>query len=115
MATFSKNKLSSSSNGRGILVTATSTPGTLIHTSASASGSYDEVWVYAANTSTSDVKLTLEYGGTSTSDLIEITLQGESGLTLISPGLFLDGGSEIKAFAATGSVISIHGYVNRVS
>lgn len=115
MAVFSKNKLSSSSNGRGILVSATSTPGTLIHTSASASGSYDEVWIYAANTSVSDVKLTLEYGGTSTQDLIEITLQAESGLTLICPGLFLDGGNEIKAFASSTNVVSVHGYVNTVS
>ena len=111
MATFAKLPLSGSTNGRGILVAATSSPGTLIHTSVSGTSSFDEVW----NTSASSIALDIEHGGTSTSDLIEITIPGESGLVLISPGLFLNNSLVVRAFASTTNVLTIHGYVNRVT
>ena len=54
MATYSKAHFSQSTNGRGILVAATSTPGTLIHTAVAGTSDIDEVWIYAAcNTGTS--------------------------------------------------------------
>jgi len=115
MATFSKIPLSGSTNGRGVLVAQTATPGTLVHTAVSGTSSFDEVWLYAMNTSASVVKLTVEHGGTSTQDLIEITIPAENGLVLIVPGLLLNNATVVRAFAATGSVVSLHGYVNRVS
>lgn len=115
MATFSKIPLSGSTNGRGVLVAQTATPGTLIHTAVSGTSSLDEVWLYAMNTSSSGVKLTVEHGGTSTQDLIEITIAAEGGLVLIVPGLLLNNATVVRAFAAAGNVISLHGYVNRVS
>ena len=115
MATFSKIPLSGSTNGKGIAVAATATPGTLIHTAVTGTAAYDEVWLYVVNTSASDVKLTLEYGGTATSDLIEYTVTAEDGLAVLVPGLFLNNAQVIRAFAATGSVLNIHGYVHRVS
>jgi hypothetical protein len=114
MATFSKIPLSGSTNGRGIQVAETATPGTLIHTSVTGTTSFDELWIYAVNISTSAVKLTVEYGGTEGADNIELTIPGESGLTLVIPGLFLNNAQVIRAFAATTNVLSIHGYVNRV-
>jgi hypothetical protein len=115
MATFSKLPLSGSTNGKGINVSATATTGTTIHTAVSGTSSFDEVWMYAVNTSTSSVKLTVEYGGVATVDNIEITIPGESGLVLVVPGLFLNNGLVVSAFAATTNVLSIHGYVNRVT
>jgi hypothetical protein len=115
MATFSKLPLSGSTNGKGINVAATATTGTTIHTAVSGTSSFDEVWMYAVNTSTSSVKLTVEYGGTATADNIEITIPGESGLVLVVPGLFLNNSLAVTAFAGTTNVISIHGYVNRVA
>ena len=115
MATFSKLPLSGSTNGKAVLVAATATPGTLVHTAVSGTASFDEVWLYCQNTSTSSVALDIEYGGTATADLIEITIPGESGLVLVVPGLFLNNGLVIRAWAATTNVLSIHGYVNRVS
>lgn len=115
-STISKEKLSGSTNGRNIEVAATATPGTLIHTATSTSGELDEIYIYATNTSSSDVKLTIEYGGTtSTDDLIEKTIPAEDGLRLVIPGLLLDGGVVVRAFAATTNVININGYVNRIS
>jgi len=116
MATFSKLPLSGSTNGKMIAVSATSTPGTIIHTAVSGTSSIDELWIYATNSSASSVKLTMEYGGTTANtDNIEITISGESGLILISPGLILQNSLVVRAFAGTADVINIAGYVNRVS
>ena len=115
MATFSKIPLSGSTNGRGVLVTQTATPGTTIHTAVSGTSSFDEVWLYSMNTSGSSVKLTVEYGGTGVGDIVEITLASESGLVLVVPGLMLNDAAVVRAFAGTGSVISLYGYVNRVA
>lgn len=116
MATYSKIPLSGSTNGRMIAVAATSTPGTLIHTATSSTTYEDEIWIYAVNSSTSAVKLTLEWGGTTANtDHIELTISGESGLVLVSPGLVLQNSLVVRAFAGTTNVINIAGYVNRVS
>lgn len=116
MATFSKLPLSGSTNGRQILVAATTTPGTLVHTAVSGTSSLDEIWLYAVNTSTSAVKLTIEYGGTTApNDHIELTVAAESGLVLVSPGLVINNGLAIRAFAATTNVIAVSGYVNRIA
>ena len=115
MPTFSKIPPSGSTNGKGILVVATGTPGTLIHTAVSGTSSFDEIWLYCQNTSASAVALDIEYGGTSVQDLIELTISPKSGLILIIPGLFLNNAQVVRAFAATTNVLSIHGYVNRVT
>jgi len=119
MATFSKDILSSSTNGRAIKVAATGTPGTTIHTGSTTTTTYDEVWLYAQNTDTTARKLTIEWGNTtSPDDLIEITVPAESGLMLVVPGLIIKGAATalvVRAFAATTNVITIHGYVNRIT
>ena len=119
MATFGKIVLSGSTDGRAVKVAATATAGTTIHTASSTSTVFDEVWLYAQNTSGSSVKLTVEWGGTSSpDDLIELTVPAEAGLTLVVPGLVLKGNSTplvVRAFAATADVVTVHGYVNRIS
>ncbi len=60
MATFSKIKLSGSTNGRGIAVAATSTLGTTIHATGTSASVLDEVWLYAANIHSSAVTLTAQ-------------------------------------------------------
>ncbi len=119
MATFSKQILSGSTDGKAIEVAATATAGTTIHTGSTTTTTLDEVWLYAQNTSASDVKLTVEWGGTaSPDDHIEYTVKAENGLYLIVPGLILKGNATalvVRAFAATTNVITIHGYVNRIT
>ena len=120
MATFTKTKLSGSTDGRGILVAQTATAGDTIHTGSGTATTYDEIWLYAMNTHSADVKLTLEWGGvTSPNDLIEITIGTEAGLVLVAPGLLIKGNAStaliVKAFAATTNVITIHGYVNQIT
>jgi hypothetical protein len=115
MPTFTKTLLSGSTNGASTLIAATSSPGTTIHTAQSGTSGLDEVWLYADNSSTSAVKLTVEFGGTAEKDQIELNIPGESGLVLVVPGLVLNNSLVTRAFAATTNVISISGYVNRIS
>jgi hypothetical protein len=119
MATFSKITLSGSTDGKMIQVSATATPGTTIHTGSTTATTYDEIWLYAVNSSTSTVKLTIEYGGTtSPTDLIEFSVPAESGLYLVVPGLVIKGNATalvVRAFAGTTAVINIAGYVNRIT
>ncbi len=119
MATFSKIALSGSTDGRMIKVAATATAGTTLHTGSTTATTFDEIWLYAVNSSASSVKLTIEWGGVSSpDDLIESTILAESGLVLISPGLVIKGNATallVRAFAATANVINIAGYVNRIT
>lgn len=113
---YKKRKLSGSADGRGIKVAATASPGTLIHAALPnvAANEWDELWIWAVNTSAAAVKLTIQWGGTtSPDDDIEITIPAESGLTQVIPGLVLQNAKEARAFAATANVIVLHGYVNR--
>lgn len=116
MATYSKVLLSGSTNGKQIKVAATATAGTLLHTAVAGTSSLDEVWLYAVNSSASSVKLTIEWGEATAPDgNIEISVPAESGYTLVVPGLLLQNGLTIRAFAGTANVILINGYVNRIA
>ena len=117
--TYAKNILSGSTDGRGIKVVATASAGTTIHTGPSLATSLDEVWLYAVNSSASAVKLTVQWGGTTDpDDSIEYTVPSEDGLKLIIPGNIIKGNASplvVRAFAATGNVILIHGFVNQIT
>jgi hypothetical protein len=120
MANYTKLNLSASTGGMPVKVAATATAGTTIHTTGTSVSALDEIWLYANNTDTSDRKLTIEYGGTTSPDnLIEVTVPAEAGLVLVIPGLLLAGdgtsGRTVAAFAATANVINITGYINRIS
>jgi len=114
MATFSKQILSGSTNGKQIKVAATATAGTTIHTAHATA--LDEIWIYAVNSSASSVKLTIEYGEATAPDgNIEVTVLPEAGLVTIIPGLILTNSLVVKAFAGTTNVIMLSGYVNRIT
>jgi len=123
MASYSKVLLSGSTYGEPELVVATSSPGTTIHSTGTSSSVIDEVWLYANNTSTSPVLLTVQFGGTGAVQHAKpITLAPQSGDVLIVAGLPLKGtgsaATEVYAFAPLIggiSVITISGYVNRIS
>ena len=119
MATFAKVKLSGSTDGRPILVAATSSAGTTIHTGSGTATTYDEIWLYAMNSDSTDRKLTLEWGGTTApNDLIEITIGAEAGLVLVAPGLLIKGNASaaliVKAYTTTTNQVNITGFINQI-
>ena len=122
MATYSKLALQpagTTGDGLGILVAATATAGTAIHTASATATTIDELWLYGYNNETSSVVLTIEYGGvTSPKDVIKSTMAAQAGLVLLVAGLVLQGNETakiVRAFAATANKISIFGYVNRIT
>lgn len=115
MALFSKVKLSGSTDGKGILVAATATPGTPIHTAVAGTANWDEIYLYAMNTHTADVELTIEWGGTGAGDRITQTIALKTGSILVVPGLILQNGQAVAAFASVTNVVNIMGFVNRIT
>jgi len=112
---FTKNKLSGSTNGRGVKVVATATLGTTIHTAVAGTSSFDEIWLYAYNGHTAAVVLTIEFGGaTVPDDNIVISLPNKAGRFLIVDGALLNNSTVVTAFAATANVIVITGFVNSI-
>jgi hypothetical protein len=120
MATFTKVPFSGQVDGSPIKVVATASTGTTIHATGTSASIIDEVWLYAYNSSTSAVVLTIQYGGVATpDDDIKLTIPSLSGLTLVVPGLILSGtgaaANTIFAYAGTANVITVSGYVNRIA
>jgi hypothetical protein len=118
MATVVKRKLSGATDGRMIKVVQTATAGTTIHTAVAGTtaGTFDEIWLWAVNSSAAAVKLTIEYGGVaSPDDLIEFTVPAENGLYLILPGLILQNGLVVRAWAGSANVIMVGGFVNSIT
>ena len=116
MPTMSKEFLSESTNGRGVEVVQTGTAGTLIHTvtTGGSNTDIDEIFIYATNIDTSQILLTVEFGGADSPDdhiLAKIPAQTT---VLVVPGLILRAGVTVRAFAGTANKITCHGYVNRI-
>lgn len=114
--TYTKFKLSGSTDGKMIKIVPTSTsPGTAtIHTAHATA--LDEIWLWAVNSDTVARLLTIEKGGVASPDcLIQVTIPSKSGLMLILPGTLLTNSLVLSAFAAAANVIMIDGYVNRIS
>jgi hypothetical protein len=115
VASISKRILSGSTAGRLIAVSATSSPGTTIHTAVAGFTDIDEVNLFAVNTSTSDVLLSIEYGSTGTAHEVDFVIPGQVGLVDVVTKLVLQDGAVIRAFAGTTNVLNIGGYVNRIT
>lgn len=115
-ASYAKVLLSGSTNGRGVKVAATASPGTTIHTAVSGTASWDEIWLYVFNSDTAAHDLTLQWGGTSSpDDTIKCTIPALSGLQLVTPGLLLQNSLIVKAFCDSANKLIIHGWVNRIT
>lgn len=118
----SRIPFSGSTQGQAVLVAATSTPGTTIHTTGVSATVQDEVRMWAYNAHTADVLLTIEFGGaTAPNQNIVLVVPFKSGLVEITPpaGMFLTGSGSValtvKAFAGTTNVITISGCVYRLT
>jgi len=113
-----KRKLSGSTDGKPIKVVQTATAGDTIHTAVAGTtaGTFDEIWIWAYNGHTADVVLTIEFGGATVPDQnIVMTIPAKAGLLLVVPGLILQNGMVVKAFAGTANVITLSGFVNSIT
>lgn len=116
MATFTKNKLSWSTNWKSLKVTGTATWSSItVHTATSWTTNWDEVYLYAENTNTTSVDLTIEFGWTtSPDDTILMTLPPKSWPVLVIPWLLLQNSLLVKAFASVANVVTVNGYIHNI-
>ena len=118
MATVTKIPLSASTNGAGVKVVATATPGTLIHTATATTGQVDEIWLWAFNgDGAANSLITVEYGDAELPVTVALPLKSASspGLIPVIPGFLLQGGATVRVYASAANTVKIHGFVNRIT
>lgn len=116
MATFTKLKLSGSTDGMPILIAQAATPGTTIHTAHATA--LDELWLWVTNVDTVERLLTVEYGGaTDPDDLIckAVPIPLSCAPILFCAGLLLTNSKVCKVFGSSANKLLVTGYVNRIA
>jgi hypothetical protein len=94
-------------NGKLIVVVATASPGTLLHTATTDPGVWDVVTITASNRDTIVRTLIIEWGGVTTGDQFAIQLPIQ-GITTVIDQLRIRGGLNIRAYGSVASVINLH-------
>lgn len=109
-------KLSGSTDGKGVKVAATATPGTTVHTAHATSLDFVTLWA-ANNDADSEVRtLTLEWGTTTAADgNIVVPVPAKAGPVIICDRLPLTNSLLVTAFADEANDILVFGHVVRVS
>jgi hypothetical protein len=116
MATFSKVKLSASTDGKSIKIAAVATAGTTVH--AAHATALDEIYCWVSNSDSSDRTITIEWGGVTDPDNLlvkTLTIPANSGPILVVPGLILTNSLVFAIFASSANKILATGYVNRIT
>lgn len=116
MSTITKNDLSGSTDGLPILIAAVATLGNTIHTAVNSTdtGTWDEIWIYATNSSDTAAELFLEWGTVTASLNKRVIIPSREGELIIIPGFVLQNAKVVTAFAGTTNVLSITGFVNSI-
>jgi hypothetical protein len=118
MASYSREKLSGSTNGKSVKSGATATAGTTVHTAVAGTTSWDEIYVWITNTSASAVDLTIEFGGVTDPDNLivkTLSIPAKSPPMPVLTGQMLQNGLVVGMFASTANVLLATGYVNRIA
>lgn len=110
---YLKRQLSGSINGRPVGISAIASPGTAIHTAVTGNVHMDEVYLYLTNITTTAVSATIEQGGVSGFNNLVISIPPLSGSVLILPGIPINGGLTVGAFASVSGALNATGFVNR--
>ena len=114
--TVSKVVLSGGADGKGVLIAATATLGTTIHTAHATAE--DEIWLYVYNNDTADHTISIEFGEATTTMILKKTISSQStetGAVLVIPGWILTGSLVLTAFADAANKLVVNGYVNRIT
>lgn len=112
MTTIAHQDLSGLVAGAPLLVTATTSGAAQTVHTADANAD-DEVFLYAWNTHTAAVEVTLEIDGTAQPMVVPVP--HDDGEYLLLDALRLSGSKTIEVFASVASVIKLRGHANRVS
>lgn len=113
---YSRHQLSASVDGAPIVVVATATPGTTIHTAESGDQAIDEPQLNATNVTNASVTLTVAWGGvTDPGNLIlkNYVLAAYSAQVPITSGQLLQNAKAVAAWCSVASAVNISGGVIR--
>lgn len=116
MATYTKLKLSGSTDGKPIKIAATATAGTTVHTAHATA--LDELWIWLTNTDSSDRTVTVEFGSVTSPDgliLKAVTIPANSPPIPVITGQHLTNSLVVGIFASAANVVLASGYVNRIT
>ena len=102
-----------STDGNMVAIIAVATPGTNLHTAVTGTNHIDEVYVYACNIHTADVTVTMEIDGVAAANQMTYSVPSSDGYHLILPGIRMQNGGTIAAFAGTTAVVNCIVVVNR--
>ena len=116
MTTYSSVLLSESTDGRPIQLGATAVA---LHTAGTASGTHDEIHLFAANGATHDSVLFVNIGATTVGRQVVFTVPTKDGAYTILPGVRVTSSLALTAHLGTTSsstgVVVAFGHVNRIS
>jgi len=118
MTSIDREFLSEGANGSYVNITASGSPGTLIHTATSTGNEKDEVWLWGVDNTGSDASVVIEWGGTNdVTDVLNVGVAAAQGEQLLVAGRSLAGGLTVRAYSdftsATISGVNIGGHINR--
>jgi hypothetical protein len=114
MATYTKQILSGSVNGRQIPV-AVSSSVTEIHTAVAGTTDMDEIYLYVANNNSASVSCSILWGGTDElSDKVELIVNPAQGRTLVVDGKLLQNSLVVSAYTKNYAGVVIDGFVNEI-
>jgi hypothetical protein len=110
--TYSKVQLSGAeSTGGWKTITDTSALGQTLHTAHASA--LDEVWLWATNEGDATETLTLEWGSLDHPQITRIPPK-EPPIQIV-PGFIITDGDVLSVFVSTTNVVTVHGYVNRIT
>jgi hypothetical protein len=111
---FTIEFLSASNSGEPVVIAATSSPGTLIHTSIAGTSQKDEVFLYVNNTGSGVWPFILQMGGTGLANQMAIDIYPKEPPQLICQGFLVNNSATIRGYSPSGvSGLIINGYVQR--
>lgn len=116
MASYSRQLLSGSVNGKAIAVAATATPGTAVHTAVAGTAAFDEIYIWATNVTGAARQLTIEWGGAGAANQLtaSVVLPANSPPIPIATGQVLQSGLQVAAFTDSANGVVLTGFVNRI-
>jgi hypothetical protein len=118
MTTISREFLSEGTNGLYVNITASGSPGNVIHTAINAGNQKDEIWLWGVTNAGTNSSIIIEWGGLDdVTDILSVGMPAANGEQLLVAGRSLAGGLEVRAYVnhavASVSGLNIGGHVNR--
>ena len=105
-----RGPLSESTGGKLIKIAATSSTGTLVHTTTT--GQFEKLWILASNEHTTTVTVTVEWGGTTSDDRWSLDIDPTDGPIEVVSGWVLGDTSttyNVRIYASVANVIYVLG------